>query len=97
MGYVESFKIMDGRLLLCTISVLIAGYAFIWDWFHPFPKSREVLFICVALYFFMMLVLTLYMTYYEKGCFMLALEKDKAGFDPDNVWRLSSKIKRLSF
>ena len=61
---------------------------------HPFPKSREVLILCVGLYFFMMVVLTFYMAYYEMGCFMLALEKDKAGFDPDNVWRLSSKIKR---
>lgn len=43
-----------------------------------------------------MLVLTFYMTYIERGCFMISLEKDKAGIDPDNVWRLTSKLKRFT-
>ncbi|ESO09355.1 hypothetical protein HELRODRAFT_73751, partial [Helobdella robusta] len=95
-GYVESFRLMDGRLILCTISVVFALFAFAWDYIYPFPKSRDVLIICIYYtYFVMMLVLTIYMTYIEKGCFMLALEKDKTMLDPDNIWKLTSKLKRF--
>jgi len=45
-------------------------------------------------YFTLMVFLTLYTTYRERGVFMVALEKDKAGIDPDNVWRLASRLKR---
>jgi len=45
----------------------------------------------------MMIVLTLYTTYTERGVFMVALEKDQVGIDPDNVWRLASRLKRFSF
>lgn len=42
----------------------------------------------------MMGVLTIYTTFRERGSFLLALDKDKAGIDPDNVWRISSQLKR---
>jgi len=45
-------------------------------------------------YFAMMAFLTAYTTYRERGVFMVAYEKDKAGIDPDNVWRLVSRLKR---
>jgi signal peptidase complex subunit 2 len=42
----------------------------------------------------MMILLTLYTTHTERGVFMVALDKDKAGIDPDDVWRLASRLKR---
>ncbi|CAH1781187.1 unnamed protein product [Owenia fusiformis] len=93
-GYVESHTLMDGRLIICTIAVAFAGFALIWDYLNPFPQSRPVLITCVLTYFFMMGVLTLYTTYREKLVFMLALDKDKSGVDPDNVWQISSLMKK---
>lgn len=93
-GFKESHQLMDGRLMICTISVGFAIFALLWDYLNPFPKSKTVLIACVALYFIMMVVLTVYSMYLERGCFMVALEKDKAGVDPDNVWKLVSHLKR---
>lgn len=36
----------------------------------------------------------MYTTFQEKGTFLVALEKDPAGVDPDNVWTLASQLKQ---
>jgi len=50
LGFVESHRLMDGRLLLCTVAVGFAVFALIWDYLYPFPLSRTVLIICVFSY-----------------------------------------------
>lgn len=50
LGFVESHRLMDGRLALCTVAVSFAVFALIWDYLYPFPLSQTVLIVCVVSY-----------------------------------------------
>ncbi|CAD5118187.1 DgyrCDS6914 [Dimorphilus gyrociliatus] len=90
----ESHRLMDTRLAIATIACLFSLYAIIWDWFYPFPLSKPVIIVCVLSYFFLMGILTLYMTYVERGTFFICYEKDPVGVSKDDVWKLSSTLKK---
>jgi len=95
LPYSENFNLMDGRLLICGLAVGIAMFALAWDFIYPFPKSKPILIGCVGGYFFLMGILTLYTTFKEKGIFVVVMQKDPAGLDPDSRWEVASKMKKF--
>lgn len=57
-------------------------------------SCRPYLIYCVVFYFVMMGVLTLYVAYVEKGIFVVIVQRDPTGFDPDIVWEASSSLEK---
>ena len=41
----ESFSLIDGRLLVCGLAVGVALLALAWDYQYPFPQSKYVVFV----------------------------------------------------
>ena len=94
-GYEECHSLMDKRLAICLTAVAAAAVALVYDYLHPFPASRTVLISCVAAYFALMVVLTFYTTFVEKGIFLVLLKHDASGIDPVARWTISSNLKRF--
>ena len=40
LKYIEDYKLIDGRLVICAIAVGTAMFALLWDYLYPFPLSR---------------------------------------------------------
>ena len=95
LGFVERNTYVDIRLALSTLGCLVALLALGYDYLFPFPLSKYVLIGCVASYFTLMSILTLFMTFVEKNIILLAAEKDPAGMDPDTNWQISTTLKRF--
>jgi len=94
--YSEDHKLTDGRLLISVLAVADAGLALIWDWFHPFPASQNVLTACIITYFVLMGLLTLYTQFYERGIFVVAKKKDEVGLEPAKVFTVASNLDRFN-
>lgn len=93
-NYIENFGLLDMRLAICGVAVGVSSIALVWDFLNPFPASRNVLVICVSMYFVLMAILNVYTTYKEKGIFVVATQRDPAGYDPDYIWEASSYLKK---
>ncbi|XP_076178239.1 signal peptidase complex subunit Spase25 [Ptiloglossa arizonensis] len=93
-NYLENFSLLDGRLVLGGVAVLVAIVALLSDYLYPFPASEPILITCVLIYFFFMGLLTLYTAHKEKGIFVVAIQRDPAGFNPDLIWEASSYLKK---
>lgn len=89
----EHFAIIDGRLFICALAVGVALFALGYDYIYTFPTSKPILIICVASYFVLMGILTIYTTYIEKGIFAVAVQSDGNG-KTLRKWTASSEMKK---
>ena len=47
---VEDFRLVDQRLVLCTLACAFSGFALVYDYLYPFPRSQTVLAVCAIRY-----------------------------------------------
>jgi len=95
LGFVEKNFYVDIRLGLSSLGCVVALSALLYDYLYPFPTSKYILIGCVASYFFLMSILTMFMTFVEKDVILQADEKDRAGLDPDNEWTVGTNLQRF--
>ncbi|KAG5453017.1 Signal peptidase complex subunit 2 [Clonorchis sinensis] len=93
-GLVENHALFDGRLALCTLSVIVASIALLWDYLYPHPQSRMVLIVCVVIYFILSGIITLYVLYVERNIFYVGKKMDPTGLDPPDTWQFSSHMEK---
>lgn len=93
LQYEENFILIDFRLLISSNAVFVATFALVWDYLNPFPASRPVLLACVGLYFFCMVVLTIYTTMVEGGIFLKASKGNKTVTVSSNMNRFDDIYK----
>jgi len=94
LNFTEDYSLMDRRLYISFIACMFSLFALIYDWLHPFPKSRSILIICLISYFILMGILTFYMQFIERGKFFAGKLVDKTGIDHASRCVISSKLKK---
>jgi len=92
--WTEKHTLADGRLAISTIAVAFAAVALVYDYLHPFPLSKWVLFGCSTTYFILMGVLQIYQWYWEQAVFYQAVDEDPTGKTANRYWKWSSTMKR---
>lgn len=102
-GCQEDNRLFDRRLMMSGAAVLLAIFALVYDYLNPFPKSRSMLTTCAIAYFVIMMLITLYMLYVEKGTFLIVtdgngriqLTSNMRKYDPEYELVLADPDKRV--
>ena len=42
VGWSERHSLMNGRLAISLVAIVFSGVAIVYDFYHPFPKSKIV-------------------------------------------------------
>lgn len=86
----EDFKLIDTRLWLCAICCVLSAVAWIYDWYHPYPKSHYFLLACVIPYGIFFAYLSYFMLYIEGD--ILCCYKNKNKNNKSDSWFIATKL-----